>query len=86
MNPFDRTSRRGRHEHEHCGGRNRQRVSIGDHERFREALSPARQCSDEIDELVSDPLVERHATRRREHETARMLRLLDELQPGGSYG
>ena len=80
MNPTDHQDRRDDRHHDEHRSRHRRRVSVQDHMRFRQAFVSAAESFDDIDELMADPLVERIGTRRREHETARVIKILDQLQ------
>jgi hypothetical protein len=60
----------------------RRRLTVAEHEAFRrEMFPPPHTLPDPDDDLVGDPMVERHgnANRRKESQAARVLGILDEL-------
>lgn len=58
-------------------------ISVSEHAAFRQTLA-AKPAFDEIDELVGDPMIERHGNRRKYKDAARVLRILNELERGGT--
>ena len=60
------------------------RVSVEDHKAFRDALTAESSGLDEIDEAVADPVLDRIPQRRNKGSASRVLRILDELEQGGT--
>lgn len=61
------------------------RVSINDHQAWHHSLLGPNDIDDILDDdgLVADPLIERHANRRKESQANQVLRILDELERSG---
>ena len=63
------------------------RLSVASHHHFQRSIAADDYGGDEIDreldEITSDPILERYCKPRKASQTARVLRILDDLERGG---